>query len=53
LYSSAAYEEALAALDSVDVAGDGERIESAEYRILCLLGMASANALRRRSKSSS
>ena len=39
LYSSAAYEDALAALDTVDVAGDGERIESAEYRILCLLGM--------------
>ena len=39
LYSSAAYEDALAALDTVDVVGDGERIESAEYRILCLLGM--------------
>jgi tetratricopeptide (TPR) repeat protein len=39
LYSSAAYEDALAALDTVDVASDGERIESAEYRILCLLGM--------------
>jgi hypothetical protein len=39
LYSSAPYEDALAALDTVDVAGDGERIESVDYRILCLLGM--------------
>jgi TonB family protein len=39
LYASAAYEEALAALDTLEVIRDEDRLESAEYRILCLLGM--------------
>jgi TonB family protein len=39
LYSSAAYEDALAALDTLEVDGDEDRLESAEYRILCLLGL--------------
>ena len=39
LYSSASYEEALAALDTSDVAADADQLASEEYRILCLLGL--------------
>ena len=39
LYSSAAYDEALSALDTSDGATEAEQLASAEYRILCLLGL--------------
>lgn len=39
LYLSASYEEALAALDTLEVERNEDRLASAEYRILCLMGM--------------
>jgi TonB family protein len=39
LYAAASYEEALALLDEVELVGGVDTLESAEYRILCLLAL--------------